>query len=181
MTEHIGGDQPLDVAVTQALNASGLWASYGDFARAIGWGEHGARGAGRANITLGARLALNDGTASPTERPAPTRAARNGTGISSPQWNHADPVMCVNDVFGYYDGPGVQWPDSWRASVTDLRRLVGAEPMTERLVNRLNRRLALAAVLAADSADPRCEAARHAVQALTGLLHTLGVDGQQAA
>jgi hypothetical protein len=145
--------------IGDALNASGLWASYGDVAEATGWG-HG-RSVANLNWEAGYRFADRHGY------------AEGGPEDREQRWTRVNVAEhAANLAFGYL--PNVQAPTAWRAGIADLRRLGGYEPMNDRLAERLHRRLGLVSSIASDPSHPYAVPAGKAAVDLAALIGRLG-------
>jgi hypothetical protein len=112
-------------ALVAAINASGLWASYGAAAPLLGFGNS-PRACANANWEMNARLARRDGT---------TNAADATKGE---RWVAEHPAaVLIDSILGYHTsagGPHLHYggamPQELRLRKRDLRALAGLEPST---------------------------------------------------
>jgi hypothetical protein len=107
-----------------AINASGLWAAYGDAAGPLGFGGS-ARACASANWEVNARLARADGS---TDSGDPTKGEA---------WVAAHPAeVAVSEALGYPEGEPL--PQELRLSAADVEALAGLIPSTTDLRLRIS-------------------------------------------
>lgn len=116
-------------ALAKRINASGLWASYGDASEPLGYGPRGWRTCAEKNWENNVRLARKDGTTDHHEDPS-----------KGEEWMGEHPeIVLIDAIFGYHVSSGAShhaggvMPKELRLSPQDLRALAGRSPSTVHL------------------------------------------------